>query len=304
MKMIRMTIRQLEYFQAVMETGSATAAAKLCHVSQAGLSSGILQLESALNVQLFARQKSRNLTLTPAGRAFSVSVQSVLQQLQDLEDGAATFGRSVSGTLRLGCFESLSPTLLPQLAGYFTREYPAVTLRFLEGHPRAIEADLRAGRCEGILIYKQHVSSDLISHSLGSHPLYVALPVDHDLAGEESINLDDLAAYPYVLLDQEPIGTLVTNLLRSHGIQSEPLLTSRSIETIRSAVARGLGFTVTGVRPPHDLSFDGLPIAYRPLSEGGQVREIVLCTMPGAPLSRRLSAALEYCRELISHTSL
>ena len=304
MQMIRMTIRQLEYFEAVVETGSATAAAKVCHVSQAGLSSGILQLETALNVQLFVRQKSRNLTLTPAGRAFGKSVQSVLQQLQELEDGAASFGRSVSGILRLGCFESLSPTLLPQLASYFVKEHPQVTLRFLEGHPRAIEDDLRAGRCEGILIYKQHVSSDLISHTLGSHPLYVALPVDHDLVNEESIDLEQLAAYPHVLLDQEPIGTLVTNLLRNHGIESEPILTSRSIETIRSAVAHGLGFTVTGVRPPHDLSFDGLPIAYRPLAGGGQVREIVLCTMPGAPMSRRLSVALERCRALVNATSL
>ena len=302
--MIRMTIRQLEYFQAVLETGSATAAAKVCHVSQAGLSAGILQLETALNIQLFVRQKSRNLSLTPAGRAFSLTVQSVLQQLQELEDGAASFGHAVSGVLRLGCFESLSPTLLPRLAGHFTDNFPDVSLRFFEGSPRAIEDDLRSGRCEGILAYKQHVSGGLVYHSLGSHPLYIALTPEHALAEKDSINLDELASYPHVLLDQEPISTLVTNLLREHGAHSEPLLTSRSIETIRSAVARGLGFTVTGVRPPNDLSFDGLPIVYKPLSDGGQVREIVLCTMPGVPLSRRLTEALEFCKMLVSHTSL
>lgn len=303
-RMIRFTIRQLEYFQSVVETGSATSAAAACHVSQAALSSGIVQLEAAVGVKLFVRQKSRNLSLTPAGRAFGSSVQSLLQQLQELEAGASSFGQEVSGVLRLGCFDTLSPLMLPSMAQHFGQNHPNVTLRFFEGSPENIEADLRAGRCEGIIIYKEHVSPDLEHHGLGTHPLYVALPADHRLAGVKDLQIEQLIGEPYVLLDQMPISAKITKMLNDHGIHSAPLLTSRSIETIRSFVAHGLGFTVTGVRPPSDSSFEGLPIAFKPLDHGSLQREIVLCTMPGSPVSRRLQTAIEYWRDMVSQLAL
>lgn len=303
-RMIRFTIRQLEYFQAVVETGSATAAAAACHVSQAALSSGIVQLETAVGVKLFVRQKSRNLSLTPAGRAFGSSVQALLQQLQELEAGASSFGQEVSGLLRLGCFDTLSPLMLPSMAKHFGVSHPKVTLRFFEGSPEDVETDLRAGRCEGIIIYKEHVSADLEHHRLGTHPLYVALPADHWLANEVEIKLEDLIGEPYVLLDQAPISTLITKMLHDHGIDTLPLLTSRSIETIRSFVAHGLGFTITGVRPPSDTSFEGLPIVFKPLDQGSEQREIVLCTMPGYPVSRRLQVAIDYWRVMVHKLSL
>ena len=50
-----MTIRQLEYFCAVAEGRSISAAARALHVAQPPISRQIAQLEAELGVQLFAR---------------------------------------------------------------------------------------------------------------------------------------------------------------------------------------------------------------------------------------------------------
>lgn len=302
--MINLTVRQLEYFRAVVETGSATAAAKECHISQAGLSAGIAQLERTLGIDLFVRRKSKNLSLTPAGRALSQKIRAVLEQLQELETGAQSFGKEIGGSLRLGCFDTLSPMMLPALTGYLLAEHPKVKIRFYEGEPSKIEEDLRAGRVEGIVVYKEHVSQDLTRHPLGSHPLYIALPPTWGLAQAPSIKLEDLAPYSYVLLDQEPISTLILNMLRRSGVQSEPLVTSKNIDTVRSFVADGLGFAVTGVRPPNDTSFAGRAIVYKPLQSGEITRDIVLCTLPEDHVSQRLQVTIDFFRELLEDISL
>ena len=55
--------RLLQYFLAVAEEQSITRAAEFLHISQPTLSKQIMDLESALNKQLFIRGKKR-VTLT------------------------------------------------------------------------------------------------------------------------------------------------------------------------------------------------------------------------------------------------
>jgi DNA-binding transcriptional LysR family regulator len=61
------SLRQLEYFIAVVDEGSFTGAAARLHVSQPGLSHQILALERAFGGPLLERL-NRGVRLTPAGR--------------------------------------------------------------------------------------------------------------------------------------------------------------------------------------------------------------------------------------------
>lgn len=148
-------------------------------------------------------------------------------------------------------------------------------------------------------MYKHHLAQDLICFPLGMHPLYVALHPDHPFAERDDLELQELADEPYVLLDQEPISTNVVNTLRRNSITSPPRLTSRSIETIRSFVARGLGFALIGVRPPNDRSREGLPIVFKKLHEQEHVSEIVLCIMPEDSASRRVEVSISSLEEYL-----
>jgi DNA-binding transcriptional LysR family regulator len=64
-----MLLRQIEYFQAVIEHGNFHEAAEQCHVSQSAISQQIKKLEEELDVKLLERH-NRTFSLTPAGEHF------------------------------------------------------------------------------------------------------------------------------------------------------------------------------------------------------------------------------------------
>src|SRR5699024_8163943 len=226
------------------------------------------------------------------------TVQDVLRNLQDLQDSARAFDKDLSGTLKLGCFQTLSPLLLPSLATHFASEHPNVHLSFLEGSPQQLEAELHRGHCEAIILYKEHITQELDCYPLRKHSIYLALHEDHPLAELDQVPLNKLIDEPYILLDQEPVSTHILKRLQENGITYSPRLTSRSIDTVRSFVARGLGFTIIGVRPHGDMSSEGRPIVFKELYEAFAPSEIVLCTLPGSIHSRRVEAAIESLQRL------
>ena len=64
-----MLFRQIEYFQAIIETGNFYQAAEKCNVSQSAISQQIKKLEQELGVKLLDRH-NRTFSLTPAGEHF------------------------------------------------------------------------------------------------------------------------------------------------------------------------------------------------------------------------------------------
>ena len=74
------TLRQLRYFQALIEHGSFSRAAESVHVSQPALSLQIRELEAALGGPLVERE-SRGILLTPFGREAHEQTLRILTRL-------------------------------------------------------------------------------------------------------------------------------------------------------------------------------------------------------------------------------
>ena len=78
-----MLLRQIEYFQSVVQRGSFTLAAEEHHISQSAISQQIKALEDELGVELL-RRKNRRFELTEAGKHFykrSLVITADLEQL-------------------------------------------------------------------------------------------------------------------------------------------------------------------------------------------------------------------------------
>ena len=73
-----MNLSQLRFANALARSGSFTAAAAECFVTQPTLSNGIAQLESELGERLFLRT-TRKVTLTPFGTHLMPSIAEVLR---------------------------------------------------------------------------------------------------------------------------------------------------------------------------------------------------------------------------------
>lgn len=147
------SLRQLEYFVAVANTGSMSAAAVRCHASQAALSAAITDLERRLGVQLLVRRRAKGVFLTEAGTHVLEYAQAVLALTEDLSASAGTQRGQLAGRLTVGCYATLSPFLIPPLVDGFTRLHPAVDLRFVDGSQEEIRQALLDGACDIAFLY-------------------------------------------------------------------------------------------------------------------------------------------------------
>lgn len=125
-----MEIHQLEYFTAIVDEGSFTAAAHRLHVTQSGVSTQVAKLERELGQPLFAR--GRTVALTPAGEALLPLARNVLVGLEAISATAEEFAGAIRGTVRLGVFPGCAiPGFLDVVAG-FRKTHPGITLRMRE----------------------------------------------------------------------------------------------------------------------------------------------------------------------------
>ena len=134
------TLRQLRYFQALVEHGSFSRAAESVHVSQPALSLQIRELETSLGGRLVERE-SRGFLLTPLGRDAHEQTLRILDETLLLE----TMGkRFEEGPLRVtvGIVSTLAPYLLPGVLKHLQVSSPRVELDVQEAPGQDLVASL------------------------------------------------------------------------------------------------------------------------------------------------------------------
>ena len=115
-----MKLRQLEYFCAVAEEKSISAAARELHVAQPPISRQISQLEEELGVQLFLRG-SKGMSLTDAGQSLYQQTQQIFQDIRRVEDSVRSVGTGMSGRIKLGVIYSAMSYALHYINEYHSR---------------------------------------------------------------------------------------------------------------------------------------------------------------------------------------
>ena len=144
------TLRQLRYYNAVVEHGSFSRAAESVHVSQPALSLQIRELEDTIGLPLLERE-SRGLTLTPLGRQVHDQSLRVLDEVLLLE----TMGkRFEAGPFRVavGIVSTLAPYLLAGLLERLQASSPRVELDVLEAPGQDLVASLLSGRLDAAIL--------------------------------------------------------------------------------------------------------------------------------------------------------
>ena len=135
-----MTLRQLEYFVTVIDSGSISAAAARLHISQPPLSMQIKSLEEELGTVLLERT-TRHFRPTDAGQRLYDRAREILDLVSKTHyELAASEGneKNVEGKLIIGTISSCGNVLLTPGFTHFTRAYPHIDFELLEGHTFAM----------------------------------------------------------------------------------------------------------------------------------------------------------------------
>lgn len=295
--MLRYTLRQLQHFVAVADSGSISRAAELNHVSQAGMSLAVTELEKALGTRLLVRHKAKGVTLTSAGRRFLIDARALLSHAEELEASVTESAGTLAGPLAVGCYTNLSAFWVPLITAGFAAPNPKLRLTIVEGSPAELQDQLGEGRLDAVLTHTLHVRPGLRTRVIKEGRPYILLAADHPLAGRQAISLPELADEDMVLLDIPSVRDNQLPNLRNSGLEPKIAWRSTSFEAVRGMVARGLGYTVLVQRPAQDVSYDGLPLVCVPID--GSIRHSDICfAFPDSPpVSRRLDALMDYCAD-------
>lgn len=264
------TINQVAAFVAVAEAGTISGAAERLSMSPSAVSAAVTELERALRAQLLHRQRAKGVRLTPTGELVLRRARVLLHQAGELEADARGEEGGVSGRVRLGCYPSLAPTILPGIMSSFRAEHPAAVLEVQEATQDQLGAGLAAGSLDVAIMYDLDIPESWQRAPFAHlHPT-VVLPPDHPLAeGDEEAGIDlrRLAEEPMVLLDAPPSTNHALECCRRAGFAPRVAFRARTYETARAFVGRGLGWTLLLQRPRADVTYEGRPVAVRRVAE-------------------------------------
>lgn len=291
--MVRFTLRQCSYFRAVAEQGGIAQAARVLNISQPSVAQALEKLEAVTGLVLFDRHHARGLTLTVQGRSFLEHVVRLEQQAAQVEREAAALAAELAGEIRLGVFWTLTPFFAADLIRSFVKAEPALTITPREMSLRELADAVRDGSLDFALTYDRGAdTAGLNLLELASLRPMVVIAADHPLAGRTSVSLSELAGEPYVMLDGPGSRQYFQELLAENGMAPRISYVSSSLESVRSAVAAGFGFTFLVMRPPSSRTYDRREVRTLAIRDEVRPLRVVLASREGVQrglLARRFA---------------
>jgi len=241
------TLRQLQFLIALAEHGSFSRAAEASHVTQPTLSAGIKELEAILGATLVERG-ARGAALTPAGEAAVARARVMMTEAEDLVHAARAAGEPLTGAFRLGVIPTIAPFLLPRVLPALRDAFPDLELFLREDLTARLAAALKERRLDAALIALPYDLPGLETMTIAEDEFLFAARPDHPLADRTSLQPDQVAAEPLLLLEDG-------HCLRDHALSvcaaggpatgpGRPDFAATSLHTLVQMVRNGLGATL------------------------------------------------------------
>ena len=195
-----MFLRQIEYFQSVVQMDSFTLAAEEHHISQSAISQQIKVLETELGVKLFNR-KNRRFELTEAGRHFYKRSLVITADLEQLCRETVRLGHEDAAALSVGFLVSYDGDEFTRAIAAFSEAYPAVTVNVISGNHEELYDALRFGRIDLALNDQRRAFSDEYeNHILSESICYVEMATHNPLSQLAEVEITDLRHLPCILV--------------------------------------------------------------------------------------------------------
>ena len=193
-----MTIVQLEYLLAVVNSGNFSRAAELCFVTQPSLSLQIKNLEEELGVVLLDRTR-KPVIPTEIGAVVIENAREALRACGYIAESVKELKDEVSGTLRLAVIPTVAAYMLPRIIGKFTAACPKVELEVSEMSASEIKESLLRDRIDAAIVSGGDFGS-MIEYELFNDTFFAYVSNSHPLAARGAIRLDDIPMRDMVLL--------------------------------------------------------------------------------------------------------
>jgi DNA-binding transcriptional LysR family regulator len=268
MTLRQVTLHQLRLLGALARHLNMTRAAEEIHVTPSAFSIQIKQLSQGLGLPLH-EQAGKKLFLTEAGRAVAAASRDMLDRLDLLGMELAEMQGLERGRLSLAMITT-AKYFATRLIGDFCRAHPEVEFALEVVNREQILERMRQNLDDLYIMGQAPEDLDVVAAPFAENPLVVLAPAGHPLCEENRIAPERLEREPFIL--REPgSGTrqATERYFAQRGIRPPTRMTLGSDETIKQAVAAGLGLAVLsrhvltldqGSGPLREIDVEGFPI--------------------------------------------
>lgn len=233
--------RSLRYFLAIVEAGSATAAAQMVHVAQPSLSRQIRRLEKDLGLVLFDRSV-KSLTLSAAGRAFLPVARDLVNRAAQAQATANTMSKGLSSRLTIA---SAPTTAADIISPYIVQAGPeGLIVNVVEASPEHVYDAIFAGDADfalGTRVPPAELNSKVIGHAY----LWAQFPQGHSLVGRDRVDIADLVSQPLIVMTQDHrVRRMFDAALSREGHSYTPAFETESPYVAQALAAAGRGVCI------------------------------------------------------------
>lgn len=249
---VRFTLKQLQYFDAALRTGSIARASVEMNISQSSITAAIDIIEKTTGVELLRRMPAKGIVATDKGIVVGARVRDFLEQARIFESDLLTLTGDPAGTLRLGCYAPTAPYVLPPILKRISQDYPQIRVEIKEGDMLSIVEMLNSGVVDLALTYRRAAPK-----AQPFLPMFAATPIAmipdvSPLAKQPEVALSDLAGLPMILLDLPGAPEYFEGLFAAEGLRPNIAHTTKSSSVLRGLVGADLGYAILNICGPLD----------------------------------------------------
>lgn len=240
-----MNLRQLEVFQAVLQTGNMSAAARLLCITPSAVSKAVAHTELQLGYRLFVRTR-QGLTPTPEACVLATESQGIHQQLDALRRTARNLGTSDEGQVRLAAIPAVTHEFLPRLLQRHAARYPQVAVEVRTLHQDQMTQALLTRSVDFGLGFYAHPHPQIRSELLVSGRLSLAVaPALWHRAARAATLRARLAQVPVIrLVGDDPMRQSIDDIAQRLGAPAAPAIQVQTSRLALELVRLGMGWTV------------------------------------------------------------
>lgn len=243
--MIPVNYHQLYYFWTIAKAGSYKAATEPLLLAVSTLSIQIAQLEKALGMRLFERDR-RGVSLTPQGRAVYEHCEKIFTEGEALLSTVRKGPRAAPPCMRLGVQESISAWIILRIIDFVSNLEPSVQVSVFGGGQAELQERLRNHALDVVVTnfdYSVGLGQDFASRLVAKIPIsFIGTP---KMRRQVRRFPSDVAKVPLLVRTMEnPIRRSVDAFLRGRGVRPRIEIEIENPLLIRLLALQGRGVAV------------------------------------------------------------
>lgn len=126
-----MDLVKFETFLSIVERGSYSKACEDLGYTLSGISKMMKSMEEEIGIPLIVRT-NKGIHVTPEGETIIPYIRQLVNDKEIIEEELALMKGVESGRIRIGCFPTVSFSLVPEIINYFKENHPNISIEVTE----------------------------------------------------------------------------------------------------------------------------------------------------------------------------